>query len=92
MGNARGAMVLEITGGEFSAPGRMIAHADLNPEFRSGDTWLAEVELDGEKPVVKPVSIWIDPSSGAIKVTPLGHIRRKPFTIVNKWLVRLDLT
>lgn len=60
------------------------------PAFKSDDMWLAEIHTSTDTLRVEPVRIWINPETGEIKVTLLGVPRRQPFSIVNRWLIKLE--
>lgn len=63
------------------------------PAFKSGDLWIVEAWDDSEVDTVYTTvaSVWINPETGEIKVTLMGQIKRKPFSVVNKWIMQLDL-
>lgn len=60
--------------------------SSILPSFKSGDRWIVDI---GEKKLTM-VSVWVNPDDGVIKVTPFGSTRRKPFSIVLRWLIKLE--
>lgn len=56
------------------------------PAFKSGDRWIVDI---GEG-MITMVGVWINPDDGVIKVTPFGSMRRQSFSIVKRWLIKLE--